>query len=111
MEQKHQHQNNIVKLRDGLASDEALQDLAELFKVFGDNTRIRIMCALFNSDLTVTEISELLDMSPSAISHQLRILKQSKLVKSQRDGKNMVYSLADDHVYTIFMQGLSHVME
>ena len=88
-----------------------LYDLAELFKVFGDSTRMRILCALFESELSVSEISELLEMSQSAISHQLRVLKQAKLVKNRRDGKIIYYSLADDHVYTIFNQGLSHILE
>ena len=94
-----------------MPEEETLYDLAELFKVFGDSTRMRILCALFESELSVSEISELLEMSQSAISHQLRVLKQAKLVKNRRDGKIIYYSLADDHVYTIFNQGLSHILE
>lgn len=98
-------------LKEKMPEEETLYDLAELFKVFGDSTRMRILCALFESELSVSEISELLEMSQSAISHQLRVLKQAKLVKNRRDGKIIYYSLADDHVYTIFNQGLSHILE
>ena len=98
-------------LKEKMPEEQTLYDLAELFKVFGDSTRMRILCALFESELSVSEISELLEMSQSAISHQLRVLKQAKLVKNRRDGKIIYYSLADDHVYTIFNQGLSHILE
>lgn len=91
--------------------EENLYDLAELFKVFGDSTRIRILFALFERELCVAEIAEELSMNQSAISHQLRILKNSKLVKSRRDGKQMIYALADDHVRTIIDQGWEHINE
>lgn len=91
--------------------DEILYDLAELYKIFGDSTRIRILYALFETEMCVNDIAEQLSMSQSAISHQLRILKQSKLIKYRRDGKSMYYSLADDHVRTIIDQGISHLEE
>lgn len=90
---------------------ETLQALAELFKVFGDPTRIRILYALLQNELCVQEIADRLSMTQSAISHQLRILKQMALVKFRRDGKTIYYSLADDHVATIMAQGLEHVLE
>ena len=92
-------------------TEEALYDLAELFKLFSDSTRIRILHLLESGELCVGDISDTLSMSQSAISHQLRLLKQSKLVKSRRSGKTIFYALADDHVFTILRQGLDHVME
>lgn len=107
-----EERNDTLRLlKEKMPEEETLYDLAELFKVFGDSTRMRILCALFESELSVSEISELLEMSQSAISHQLRVLKQAKLVKNRRDGKIIYYSLADDHIYTIFNQGLSHILE
>ena len=107
-----EERNDTLRLlKEKMPEEETLYDLAELFKVFGDSTRMRILCALFESELSVSESSELLEMSQSAISHQLRVLKQAKLVKNRRDGKIIYYSLADDHVYTIFNQGLSHILE
>jgi ArsR family transcriptional regulator len=94
-----------------MPDEENLLDLADLFKVFGDSTRVRILCALFQAELCVCDIAALLGMSTSAISHQLRILKQSKLIKNRRDGKVVYYSLDDDHVKNIFNQGLEHVSE
>ena len=91
--------------------ERTLYDLAELFKVFGDSTRIRILYALYQSELCVQEIADQLSMTQSAISHQLRILKQMSLVRFRRDGKTIYYSLADDHVATIMNQGLEHVCE
>lgn len=88
-----------------------LYDLAELFKVFGDSTRIRILFALFEEELCVCDIANTLNMTQSAISHQLKILKQSKLIKSRREGKLIYYSLSDDHVRTMIYQGLEHVEE
>ncbi len=92
-------------------SDENIYHLAELFKVFGDPTRIRILHTLSEEELCVQDIADKLSMSQSAISHQLRLLKQMSLVKFRRDGKTMFYSLADDHVSTILNQGLDHVCE
>ena len=91
--------------------EEVLYDLAELFKVFGDTTRIKILYALLETELCVNDIAEQLNMTQSAISHQLRILKQSKLIKYRRDGKQMYYSLADDHVRMILDQGITHIEE
>lgn len=88
-----------------------LYDLAELFKVFGDSTRIRILFALFEEEVNVCGLAEALQMTQSAISHQLRILKQSKLVKSRREGKQVFYALSDSHVRTIIAQGMDHVGE
>lgn len=88
-----------------------LGDLAELFKVFGDSTRISIMFALLKQELSVGDIADALDMNASAISHQLRVLKQAKLIKSRRSGKNIIYSLADEHVVTIIKQGVDHILE
>ena len=90
---------------------EVLYDLAELFKVFGDSTRIRILFVLFESEVCVCDLAEALHMTQSAISHQLRILKQSRLVKSRREGKSVFYSLADGHVRTIIAQGREHILE
>ena len=86
-------------------------DLAELFKVFGDSTRIRILFVLFEAEVCVCDLAEALSMTQSAISHQLSILKRNKLVKSRREGKSMFYSLADDHVRTIVSQGMEHIEE
>ena len=94
-----------------MPDEERLYDLAELFKVFGDTTRIRILYALFEAEMCVCDIAELLTMTQSAISHQLRVLKQARLVRSRREGKQIYYSLADDHVRTIIGQGMDHINE
>ncbi|MGN0243855.1 MAG: ArsR/SmtB family transcription factor [Lachnospiraceae bacterium] len=94
-----------------MPAEEILYDLAELFKVFGDTTRVRILCALFASELCVQDLSTLLQMTQSAISHQLRVLKSAKLVKVRKAGKLSYYSLNDDHIQHIFDQGLAHVTE
>ena len=91
--------------------EENLYDLAELFKVFGDTTRIRILYVLFEAEMCVCDIAEILNMTQSAISHQLKVLKQAKLVRKRREGKHIYYSLADDHVRTIIGQGMDHVNE
>ena len=91
--------------------EESLYDLAELFKVFGDTTRIRILYVLFEAEMCVCDIAEILNMTQSAISHQLKVLKQAKLVRNRREGKQIYYSLADDHVRTIIGQGMDHVNE
>lgn len=105
------HEDNIKKVKDTIPHDELLYDLAELFKVFGDSTRIKILYALFESELCVCDISQLLNVSQTAVSHQLRVLKTNKLVKSRKEGKNVFYSLADDHVYSILNQGMEHLSE
>ena len=94
-----------------IMSEDNLFSMAELFRVFGDSTRIKILCALFEQERNVTEICELVGMSQSAISHQLRLLKQADLVTSRREGKTMVYSLADDHVKTIIYMAKEHLEE
>ena len=106
------HHDDVVKLVTGeMPQEEDLYDLAEFFKVFGDSTRIRILYVLFESEACVCDIASSLNMQQSAISHQLRILKQSRLVTSRRDGKSVIYSLADDHVRLIINQGLEHIEE
>ncbi len=104
-------QDDAKCLFESMPEDEILYDLADLFKVFADTTRIKILYALMEKERCVADISELVNATQSAVSHQLRILKQSHLVKFQRDGKNVIYSLADDHVYTMLAQGLSHICE
>lgn len=92
-------------------SEEELCDLAELFKMFADSTRIKILYDLFQEEKNVTQICEDLEMNQSAVSHQLKILRSSKLIKARRDGKMMLYSLADDHVKTIIAMGMDHIEE
>ena len=92
-------------------SEDELIELAELFRVFGDSTRIKILFALFRGEKNVTQICETIDMNQSAVSHQLKILKTSKLITCRRDGKSMIYSLADDHVKTIIAMGKEHIEE
>ena len=94
-----------------IKNDEFLFDLADLFKVFGDSTRLRIMNVLFSGPTCVCKIAEVLDMSQSSISHQLKRLKDNNLVSSKRSGKSIYYELADDHVKTIFKTGLEHIKE
>ena len=98
-------------LFDTMPDEELLYDLADLFKVFADTTRIKILYALMQKDLCVADIAEIIGASQSAVSHQLRSLKQARLVRFQRDGKNIIYSLADDHVYTMLAQGMTHICE
>ena len=94
-----------------MPDDEVLYELADLFRVFGDSTRIKILFALMGGGLSVTEITETVGCTQSAVSHQLRTLKQARLVKATRDGKNVIYALSDDHVYTMLAQGMTHVCE
>lgn len=105
------HEELVKAVHEKMPDEDKLYDLAELFKVFGDSTRIRILYVLFEAELCVCDIAQTLNMTQSAISHQLRILKQSKLVKNRREGKQVFYSLADDHVRTIIAQGREHVDE
>lgn len=105
------HQDVIAQVKPDMPDEETLYDLAELFKMFGDSTRIRILYVLFEAEVCVCDIAEVLNMSQSAISHQLRVLKQSQLVRSRREGKTIYYSLADDHVRTIINQGMEHIEE
>lgn len=105
------HRDVIEKVRTAMPAEESLYDVAELFKVFGDTTRIRILCALSEAELCVCDIAALLGMTQSSISHQLRVLKQARLVRYRKDGKVVYYSLDDDHVRSIFDLGLAHVGE
>lgn len=105
------HENLLKIVNKKMPEETELYDLAELFKVFGDSTRMRILFVLFEAEVCVCDLAEALNMTQSAISHQLRILKQNKLVKSRREGKSVFYSLADDHVRTIVDQGREHIEE
>ena len=105
------HENLLQIVNETIPEENELYDLAEIFKVFGDSTRIKILYVLFEAEMCVCDIAQLLNMNQSAISHQLRILKQNKLVKSRRDGKSIFYSLADEHVRTIIDQGREHIEE
>ena len=107
----HDHSAILEEVKDKLPDDEMLCDLADLFKVFGDTTRIRILYSLFESELCVCAIAELLAMTQSAISHQLKVLKENNLVGSRREGKTVYYSLADEHVRSIVGQGYEHLTE
>lgn len=111
MAHKHDHSEAIKAVTAELPSDELLCDLGDLFKLFGDTTRIKILYSLFESELCVCAIAELLKMEQSAISHQLKILKDAKLVGCRRAGRTNTYFLADDHVRTIIGQGFEHLME
>ncbi|MBQ6451097.1 MAG: helix-turn-helix transcriptional regulator [Solobacterium sp.] len=101
----------VEEIKNNLPSEEELYDLAEVFKVFGDSTRIKILYTLYESELCVADIAAVLQMTQSAVSHQLRILKDAKLVKFRRDGKTIYYSLDDDHVATILSIGTEHLEE
>ena len=110
-EYMHVHEDIVAKVEKEMPDDEILFDLAELFKIFGDSTRIKILYLLFESEMCVCDIAQMLRMTQSAISHQLRIIKQAKLIKSRRDGKTIYYSLADDHVKTIIGMAKEHLEE
>lgn len=103
--------DDVARLQAGLPKEETLYDLAELFRVFGDSTRIKILYALFESELCVGDLAQVLGLSQSSVSHQLRLLKASKLVKFRRAGKSMFYALDDDHVRSMIALGLEHVEE
>ncbi|MDR2747992.1 MAG: metalloregulator ArsR/SmtB family transcription factor [Treponema sp.] len=105
------HEEVVREVKAKMPGEEVLMDLADLFKVFGDSTRVRIISALLHAEMCVCDIAALLGMSKSAISHQLRTLRQTKLVKYRREGKVVFYSLDDEHVENIFSQGLMHVGE
>ena len=105
------HEHTVQQVLKLMPDDEALYDLAELFKVFGDSTRIKILYALFEAELCVCDIAQLLGLTQSAVSHQLRVLKNGRLVKPRKDGKTVFYSLADDHVRTLIAQGMEHIQE
>lgn len=107
----HVHQATVEEVRNQIPDEDVLYDLTELFRIFGDSTRVRILYALFEAEMCVCDIAELLGMTQSAISHQLRALKNVRLVRARREGKTVFYSLADTHVRTIIDQGLEHVLE
>ncbi len=105
------HEEVVKRVRAKMPEEETLYDLAEFFKVFGDSSRIKIIWALFEEEMCVCDIAYLLNMTQSAVSHQLRVLKQARLVKPRREGKNMFYSLDDEHIAAIFKEGLNHIAE
>lgn len=99
------------KVNETMPPEEEMQDLADFFKVFGDSTRLKILYVLLCGEMCVLDIAQMLGMTQSAISHQLRVLKQMDLVKNRREGKTIFYSLADSHIVTILSQGLDHIEE
>ena len=105
------HEEIVINVRAKMPQEETLYDLAELFKIFGDSTRIKILWALDESEMCVCDLAVLLNMTQSAISHQLRVLKQADMVKNRKEGKIVFYSLIDEHVKQIFDQGLIHITE
>lgn len=105
------HEDLLKIVNETMPEETELYDLAELFKVFGDSTRIRILFVLFEAEVCVCDLAQALNMTQSAISHQLKILKQNKLVRNRREGKSIFYSLADDHVRSIIAQGREHIEE
>jgi len=107
----HAHEDIVSRVRRDMPDEDTLYDLTELFRIFGDSTRVRILYVLFASEMCVCDIAQLLNMTQSAISHQLRALKSARLITSRRDGKTVFYSLADGHVRTLVDQGLEHVRE
>ena len=107
----HVHEEAVDRVLSLLPPEERLYDLAETFRVFGDTTRIRILYVLFESELCVCDIAKLLGLTQSAVSHQLRILKDAKLVRFRREGKTVFYSLDDDHVRSVLELGMEHVLE
>lgn len=107
----HHHIEQVSRWKDDMPDEDTLYDLADLYKIFGDSTRIKIMYLLLRSEMCVCDIADVLNMNQSAISHQLRVLKQNKLVKNRREGKSVFYSLTDDHVMLILSQGMEHILE
>ena len=105
------HEDMIQKVKKLLPEEELIKELADFYKVFGDATRLKILCVLLESEMCVCDLAELLEMTQSAISHQLRVLKQMKLVKNRREGKTVYYSLADGHIQNIISQGMEHIQE
>lgn len=108
---QHKHDDIVSSVKEKMLGDEMILDLAELFKVLGDPTRIRIIYILFNQEMCVCDIADSLNMTQSAISHQLRVLKQARLVKFRKEGKTVYYSLDDEHITKIFDCGLHHIEE
>ncbi len=106
-----EHEELVREIIETLPDDDTLDELEELFKIFGDSTRIKILYVLHEGELCVCDIASMLGMNQSAISHQLRVLRQTRLIKSRREGKNIYYSLADEHVHTIISMGIEHISE
>lgn len=107
----HVHQDVVEAVKQNMPNEELLYDLADFFKVFADSTRIKILYVLLQSEMCVCDIAQLTGATQSAVSHQLRTLKQMKLVKSRRDGKTVFYTLSDNHIMTILSQGIEHISE
>lgn len=107
----HVHEDIVTKVKNEVPEEEKLYDLADFFKIFGDSTRIKILYVLLCSEMCVCDLAQILGMTQSAISHQLRILKQMDLVRNRREGKTIFYSLADDHIKLILSQGMEHINE
>ena len=104
------HEDIVKAAKENMLKDEVLYDLADFYKVFGDSTRLKILCALFHGELCVGDLAETIGLNQSAVSHQLRVLRQNDLVKFRKDGKTSYYSLDDEHVSTLVEQGISHIM-
>lgn len=105
------HEDKVRKAQELMPDEERMKELAEFYKVFGDATRIKLLYVLLESEMCVCDLAAVLQMTQSAISHQLRVLKQMKLVKNRREGKTVYYSLADGHIQNIISQGMEHIME
>lgn len=110
-ETRHVHKKKVGAVKNAMPDEDVIYDLAELFKVFGDSTRTKIISALFESELCVCDICAVLSMTKSAVSHQLRILRQTNIVKARRSGKEVFYSLDDEHIYQIYQTALKHLIE
>lgn len=110
-ETQHVHKKTVGTVKNAMPDEDTIYDLAELFKVFGDSTRTKIISALFEAELCVCDICAVLSMTKSAVSHQLRILRQTNIVKARRVGKEVFYSLDDDHIYQIYQMALKHLTE
>lgn len=110
-EDGHVHMNVVHQIEHGMPTEEMIWELADFYKVFGDVTRVKILCALFQAESCVCGLAEAVGMTQSAVSHQLRVLKQMKLVKNRREGKTIYYSLADSHIQGILNQGIEHITE
>ena len=111
MAKTHEHECAVHQIEHGMPSEDILTKLADFYKVFGDASRVKILCALFQAESCVCCLAEAVGMSQSAVSHQLRLLKQMKLVKNRTEGKTVFYSLADSHIQGILNQGLEHITE
>ena len=105
------HEDVLARVKEKMPDEDPVYEVSELFKVFGDTTRIKILYALMTKDRCVADLAEEIGATQSAVSHQLRTLKQSRLVRAKRDGKNVIYSLSDDHVHTMLAQGMTHICE